>query len=244
MTSDVLSTRSALLREFSHSKTGIAGVIILLSLISMTLYAVSSVPLESFRQWNNPDYWINYPKDAAPAWTNIGIIGQRIPEHIILSSQQASISNADENGIRSVTYTYSIHFNYDSFPTDFMIPYSAKYGQVPPVLQIDVVRPDGKDFLIYNSALPPSLNEGSNQNEFSTRIFSTDSLIIQNLRSYKNIYSYVQDESIPQVMIFSQAGAQKVLRGNYEVKEKFYLFGSSDFVEKSGLILGGKVYGL
>lgn len=244
MTSEVLSTRSILLREFRHSKTGIAGIIILVFLISMTLYAVSSVPLESFRQWNNPDYWIDYPKDAAPAWTNIGIFGQRIPEHIILTSQKASVSSTNENGIRSVTYTYFINFNFDSYPTDFMVPYAAKYGQVPPVLQIDLVRPDGNDFLIYNSALPPSQGEGSAQTEFHTRIFSTDSLIIQNLRAYKNLFSYVQDESTPQVMLFSQTGEEKVLKGNYEVKEKFYLFGSSDSVEKSGLILGGKVYGL
>lgn len=244
MTSEVLSTRSILLREFRHSKTGIAGIIILVFLISMTLYAVSSVPLESFRQWNNPDYWIDYPKDAAPAWTNIGIFGQRIPEHIILTSQKASVSSTNENGIRSVTYTYFINFNFDSYPTDFMVPYAAKYGQVPPVLQIDLVRPDGNDFLIYNSALPPSQGEGSAQTEFHTRIFSTDSLIIQNLRAYKNLFSYVQDESTPQVMMFSQTGEEKVLKGNYEVKEKFYLFGSSDSVEKSGLILGGKVYGL
>ena len=244
MTSEVLSTRSTLLREFRHSKTGIAGIIILVFLISMTLYAVSSVPLESFRQWNNPDYWIDYPKDAAPAWTNIGIFGQRIPEHIILTSQKASVSSTNENGIRSVTYTYFINFNYDSYPTDFMVPYAAKYGKVPPVLQIDIVRPDGNEFIIYNSALPPSQSEGSAQTEFSTRIFSTDSLIIQNLRAYKNIFSYVQDESVPQVMMFSQTGEEKVLKGNYEVKEKFYLFGSSDSVEKSGLILGGKVYGL
>jgi peptide/nickel transport system permease protein len=244
MTSEILSTRSTLLREFRHSKTGIAGIIILVFLISMTLYAVSSVPLESFRQWNNPDYWIDYPKDAAPAWTNIGIFGQRIPEHIILTSQKASVFSTNENGIRSVTYTYFINFNYDSYPTDFMVPYAAKYGQVPPVLQIDIVRPDGNEFIIYNSALPPSQSEGSAQTEFSTRIFSTDSLIIQNLRAYKNIFSYVQDESVPQVMMFSQTGEEKVLKGNYEVKEKFYLFGSSDSVEKSGLILGGKVYGL
>jgi peptide/nickel transport system permease protein len=210
----------------------------------MALYAVSSVPLDSFRQWNNPDYWIAYPKDAAPTWTNIGILGQKMPEHIILTSLQASVSSTNENGIRSVTYTYFVNFNYDSYPTDFMIPYGARYGQVPPVIQIDIVRPDGRDFSIYNSALPPSLTQGSAQNEFSTRIFSTDISITQNLRSYKNLFSYAQDETLPQVMIFSQIREEKVLRGNYEVKEKFYLFGSSDFVEKSGLILGGKVYGL
>jgi peptide/nickel transport system permease protein len=152
-------------------------------LISITLYAVFYIPLDSFKQWNNPDYWIDYPKAAAPAWTNIGL---KLPEHIILKSDQAVVSSTKENGIRIVTHTYTINFNYDSFPTDFMVPYAVKYGQIPPVLKIDVIRPDGIDFRIYSSALPPSLIRTSAQNEFSARVFSTDSLITENLRLDKN----------------------------------------------------------
>ena len=67
------------------------------------------------------------------------------------------MSSTIENGIHIVTHTYTINFNYDSYPTDFMVPYAVKYGQIPPVLQIDIIRPDGRDFRIYSSALPPSL---------------------------------------------------------------------------------------
>jgi peptide/nickel transport system permease protein len=240
MTTQLVS-RAAVLRKFSHSRGGIAGATILIFLILITLYAVFYIPLDSFKQWHNPDYWIDYPKAAAPAWTNIG---QKLPEHIILKSDQAVVSSTKENGIRIVTHTYTINFNYDSYPTDFMVPYAVKYGQIPPVLQINIIRPDGRDFRIYSSALPPSLISNGAQNEFSARVFSTDSLIIENLRLDKSLFKYNQDESLPQIMLFSQTDQEMVLKGKYQVKEIFYLFGSSDSVEKSGLVLGGRVYGL
>ncbi|MFZ0894912.1 MAG: ABC transporter permease [Candidatus Nitrosopolaris sp.] len=236
-----LGSRATVLRKFAHSRGGIAGIIILIFLILITLYAIIYIPLDSFMQWNNPDYWIDYPKAAAPAWTNIGL---KLPEHIILKPAQALVSSTKENGIHIVTHTYTINFNYDSYPTDFMVPYAVKYGQIPPVLQIDIIRPDGRDFRIYSSALPPSLIQTRVLNEFSARVFSTDSLIIQNLRLEKGLFKYPQDESLPQIMLFSQTDQQKVLKGIYQVKETFYLFSSSDSIEKSGLVLGGRVYGL
>jgi peptide/nickel transport system permease protein len=204
------------------------------------LYAVFSIPLDSFRQWNNPGYWIEYPKAAAPAWTNIGM---KLPEHIIRNSDQAVVSSVHENGINVVTHTYTIEYNYDSYPTDFMVVYEVKYGQVPPVVQTDIIRPDGKDFRIYISALPSSISRTS-QNDFYGRIFSTDRMITENLRLEKGLFKYNQDESLPQIMLFSQTNQEMVLKGKYQVKVRFYLFGSSDSVEKSGLVLGGRVYGL
>ena len=66
--------RSAFLTEFRRSKSGIVGLIILLSLIIISLYAILAVPLESFRQWNNPDYWINYPKASSTSMDKRGNI--------------------------------------------------------------------------------------------------------------------------------------------------------------------------
>jgi len=122
MTIEVIS-RTTIFRKFTHSRGGIAGAIIIVVLILMTLYAVFYIPLDSFKQWNNPDYWIDYPKAAAPAWTNIGL---KLPEHVILTSDQAVVSSMIQNGIHIVTHTYAINFNYDSYPTDFMLPYTVK----------------------------------------------------------------------------------------------------------------------
>jgi peptide/nickel transport system permease protein len=236
--------RSAFLTEFRRSKSGIIGVIILLSLIMITLYAILAVPLESFRQWNNPNYWINYPKAAPPQWTNIGIFGPKVFEHLIMTLDDASITNIIiADNIQTEVHSYTVDFSSDSYPSDFMIPYSVKYGQIPSLLQVDVIRPDGKEFRIYYSSLPSSLAK-SNESKFSSRIFSTDPIISEYLREISDSFRYPQDTSKPQIMIFSDTEENKVLKGKYIIKETFYLFNNSDTVQESGLILGGKVYGL
>jgi peptide/nickel transport system permease protein len=243
MTSQIVP-RSAFLTEFRRSKSGIVGLIILLSLIIISLYAILAIPLESFRQWNNPNYWINYPKAAAPQWTNTGIFGPKVFEHLIMNLDDASITKiVIADNIQTEIHSYTIDFSYDSYPSDFMIPYSVQYGEIPPLLQVDIIRPDGEEFKIYYSSLPSSLLN-SNKNQFSSRIFSTDPIIGEYLRQIADSFGYPQDISKPQVMIFSNVEENKVLKGKYIIKETFYLFNDSDTVQESGLILGGRVYGL
>jgi peptide/nickel transport system permease protein len=232
-------SRSEILKEFRRSKSGLAGLGLLLGLIIMTIYAAVAVPLESYRQWNNPNFWIDTPKSAAPAWTNL--FGPKVPEHIVMIAGAAAVSGSTEGGTRTLTHSYNVNFNYDSFPSDFMVLYSARYGSTQPVLQIDVLRPDGKEFRIYFASLPSS-QQGSN--EFSGRVFSTDRQIASSLRSYLGEFAYGQDPSRPQAMIFSDSQENKVLKGTYVIRETFYLFEPNDSVVNSGVILGGKVYGL
>lgn len=234
--SSVIS-KHKVIREFRRSKSGLAGVIMLFGLILMTIYSAVAVPLESFRQWNNPNFWIDLPRAAAPAWTNIGL-GSKLPEHIVMTSKEdAAISSAIQDGTKTVTHSYTINFNYDTYPSDFMMLYSAKYSVTQPVLQIDVLRPDGNEFQIYFA----SLRGGS---ESSARVFATDKTIEQKLGIYRGIFSYPQDPSRPQIMIFSDAQENRVLKGTYTIRETFYLFDPQDSVQDSGVILGGKVYGL
>ena len=108
------------------SKGAILGIYIIV--LAMTLYAVIAIPLESFRQWNNPNYWINYPKSAAPAWTNLGLFGPKESEQTILGTDGAEVTSRFEHGIHIVTHSFAVNFKDHSFPTDFMIPYSVKYG--------------------------------------------------------------------------------------------------------------------
>src|SRR5215210_7533714 len=243
MTNQIVS-RSVFMTEFLRYKSGIAGVIILVSLIIITLYAILAIPLESFRQWNNPNYWIDYPKAAAPQWTNIGIFGPKQFEHLIMTLDDASITKiAITDDIRTEIHSYTLDFLYDSYPSDFMIPYSVRYGQTPPLLQVDVTRPDGEEFRIYYSSLPSSVAT-NNENQFSSRIFSTDPTMAEYLREIIGSFRYPQHATKPQVMIFSDIEENKVLKGKYLIKETFYLFNESDTVQESGLILGGRVYGL
>jgi peptide/nickel transport system permease protein len=235
---EILST-FGIVKEFKRSKSGLTGVAILFGLIVMTIYAIAAIPLNSFTQWNNPNFWIDLPKSAKPAWVNL--FGSKMPEHIIMTANDATKSTSVDNGVRIVTHSYTVNFNYDSYASDFMMIYAAKYGTTQPALQIDVLRPDGNEFQIYFASLPPS-QQGSN--EFSARIFSTDRLVADNLGEYRNLFAYAADASMPQVMIFSDTQENKVLKGAYVIRQTFYLFDASDSIVNSGVILGGKVYGI
>jgi peptide/nickel transport system permease protein len=257
------SSRSDLFRKFRRSKLGLTGVVIFLLLMAVSIYTITSIPLSSFREWNNPNYWIDYPASAAPAWTNTGIFGLKAVVHTILAStsSDASISEDTYKEIHIVSHSYNVNFDYDFYPTDFMIPYSVRYGGIPPALEINVTRPDQKDFRIYYSSLPPNVGneerEGEEQEEqqqqdreaspqlntYSSRIFSTDQSISRNLRQYSSLFDYVPDVTRPEIMIFSDTEEKRILKGNYAFKITFYFFGADDRIEETHLILGGTVYG-
>ena len=46
-------------REFIRSKMGLAGIGILLILIGISIAAVIVIPIETFKEWNNPSSWIS-----------------------------------------------------------------------------------------------------------------------------------------------------------------------------------------
>ena len=249
---------SSFLSEFKRSKSGIAGVVILLFLISMTIYAFFGIPFTSFKEWNNPNYWIDNPRIASPVWSNFGgFFGEKTPAHIILSSNTAdndkymnnnenkvTISNTNENGIKVITHSYNINYDYDLSPNDFMITYSLYKEKVsPPAIEIEVSRPDKHKFDIYFDSITPSI-AGTNQTITFGRIFSTDSLIHQKLLDYLKFYDYKQDSSKPEIMLFSNQEDRSILKGNYTFNIKFYLFNNEDDILNSKLILGGERFGL
>jgi peptide/nickel transport system permease protein len=211
----------------------------------MTVYALVAVPLESFTQWNDPGFWIDYPKSAAPSWVNLLQPERDLPNHMIFELSDAKTENSSFGGIPVNSLLYDIEYGYNSYPTDFIIYYCLEYGDIPPVVQIDVSRPDGETFMIYNSALPSSTISPSTSNltEFCSRIFSTDESIKDNLQSYSGLFDYNPDLSSPQKMIFSQLDEEVVLKGKYTFNVTYYLFGTEDKVEDTKVILGGKVYG-
>src|SRR5919112_4189630 len=153
---EILSTLD-IFKGFKRSRGGLAGVAILFGLILMTLYAAAAIPLKSFTQWNNPNFWIDNPKSAMPVWINL--LGLKMPEHLTMTAKDADRSTLLQDGVRIESHSYTVNFNYDSYPSDFMILYSAKYGSTQPALQIDVLRPDGNEFQIYFASLPSSQNE-------------------------------------------------------------------------------------
>jgi peptide/nickel transport system permease protein len=222
-----------------RSRRGIIGVSIIGFLLLLSAVAPLIIPIESYFMWSNPNYWINNPKTAAPSWTNF--FGPKDFEHISLDKSDAKVISESLEGIRTDNYRFEINMQADSFPDDIIFLYSVKYGDIPPVLQVDINRPDNNTFTVYYSSLPPASNMNTT---FSDRIFSTNEIIRDALNQYQSYFNYSISGLEPQVVIFSDTAKPDVLKGVYQISERFFLFDNNSSVEDAGLILGGKVFGI
>jgi len=223
-------------REFLKNKTGLAGIGILVILFAMSAVAALTIPIESFKEWNDPASWLTFPKSALPAWMNY-FLPEKMPEHMILQNTQLISQNV--GNIFLTSSIFGVDYNYDKFPSDFIYEYTAKYTGSP-LLQIWVTRQDGKEFQLISTSLPQSKTETS----YHGFIFSTDDSMVKNLRKNQNSFMFPIDSLLAQDIVFSKAEQNTVLQGHYFFKVNLYSVNSKSNLETSKFILGGKVYGL
>ncbi|HJW19860.1 MAG TPA: ABC transporter permease subunit, partial [Candidatus Nitrosotalea sp.] len=225
----------AIWKEFSHSKIGMTGVAILVVLFSMSIIAFVTIPLDSFKTWNDPASWLLYPKSAQPAWINY-FQSEKIPEHLILSPV---VSSQQLGSVNVVTNSFAVNYQYDGFPSDFIYQYTAKYGGSP-LLQISVTRPDGMILQLVSTSLPFA----NNGTTYSSMIFSTQNVILKNISDKKSQYLFSLDGVSSEKIIFSKLDENKILKGQYVFHVNLYDVSGKPVLEQSRLILGGQVYGV
>src|SRR3989338_4159416 len=222
--------------EFLKSKIGIAGIAILSILIFTSVIVVVVIPVDTFKEWNNPGNWISYPKVAIPVWINL-FLSEKIPEHKILNTPNV---NYDVSGDTSITsHQFGVNFEYDDFPNDFIYEFSAKYSGAP-LLQMDVIRPDGIQLKLLSTSLPYS----DSNSIHSERIFSTDNVIRKNLDLQSNKFLFSINNLSAEDIIFSKTENHEPLKGDYIFLIKMYGSNSEDQIPESRLIIGGKAFGI
>ncbi|HEU03523.1 MAG TPA: ABC transporter permease, partial [Nitrosopumilus sp.] len=74
-------------QEFLRSKMGLAGIGILGILILVSIISVILIPIDTFKEWNNPSSWISNPKTSMPVWVNF-LSSEKIPEHKIIDEPE------------------------------------------------------------------------------------------------------------------------------------------------------------
>ena len=224
-----------ILHEFSKSKIGLVGIGILGMLFALSVIAVITIPVDTFKEWNDPSRWINYPKTSLPAWVNY-LSSEKIPEHKILKNPQTSSQTTGEISI--ISQYFVIDYSYDGFPSDFIFEYSAQYSGAP-LLKMLVTRPDGLKIDLISRSLPQS-----DSFIYSEQIFSTDDSVKKNLRKNANNFVFPIDLLSAEDVVFSETGQNKILKGKYVFQVNFYNVDSIVDIKSSKLILGGKVYGI
>ena len=230
------ASTSEIKQEFLKSKIGIAGIAILVVLVSISIGAAIVIPVETFQQWNNPQSWISYPKTAIPSWVNIFMV-EKIPEHKILDEPFIVSQASDE--ITVVSHQFAVNYVYDDFPSDFIYDFTAKYSGAP-LLQMSVVRPDGNTIRILSSSLPYT-DDVVYHNQ---KIFSTDESIKKNLSLQSGLFDFSVDGASAEDIVFSKSSEHSVLKGDYVFLINLYGVQEENSFEDSSLIVGGKAFGI
>jgi peptide/nickel transport system permease protein len=223
-------------KEFLKSKMGVAGIVILTILISISIITIIIIPIETFQEWNNPESWITYPKAAIPIWVNL-FLTEKIPEHKILV--EPNIQTISNNEINLTSYQFNLDFNYDQFPKDFIYSYLLEYSGSP-LLQMSVIRPDGVKLELVSTSLPYS-NLKIIHND---RIFSTDAMIKKELVLQEEKFEFKINRLSVEDIIFSKTELNKPLKGNYVFLIDFYEIDEESKIIDSKLIIGGKAFGI
>jgi len=223
-------------QEFLKSKIGIAGITILVILVTTSIIAIITIPVETFQEWNNPANWILYPKVAIPVWVNI-FMTEKIPEHKILEEPNIQINSQGEISLTS--HQFGLNFNYDDFPNDFIYEFASEYSESP-LLQMTVIRPDGIKLKLLSMSLPFS----NSKTIHSERIFSTDEAIKKNLLLQSEPFAFTFDRLSSEDIIFSKTQTNEPLKGNYIFLIDLYSVNSETQIPESKLIIGGKAFGI
>ena len=221
-------------QEFVRNKIGLVGIGILATLFIISAMAVLTIPLETLKTWNNPESWLEFPKTALPAWINL-FLSEKIPEHKILTNSEDSLQSTEELTIFS--QQFSVVYEFDDFPNDFIYEFTAKYSGSP-LLQISVIRPDGMTVELLSRSLP--YLESAVHHE---RVFSTDNAVKKNLILQSEKFGFLLNDISAEQIVFSESSVQKVLNGKYVFLIRLVGTSSENEIIASSLILGGKVFG-
>lgn len=222
--------------EFLKNNFGIVGISILVILVVVSIFAIITIPLDTFQGWNNPSNWISNPKTAIPVWVNFFMI-EKIPEHIIL--EEPNIQTGTNQNISLLSHQFGFNFNYDYFPNDFIYEFSAEYSDTP-LLQMSVIRPDGVKLELLSYILPYA--ESTTIHE--EKIFSTDELIKKNLLLQTNLFTFDLSKLSAEDIIFSKTNSNETLKGDYIFLVDLYSVDSENQISESKLIIGGKAFGI
>jgi peptide/nickel transport system permease protein len=249
-----------------ENKGGVLGGVLLLFLIMMTCYTLFLIPAQSRLQWTNPLYWSDNPKDALPVWINYILkpFDQQLPEHKIFYKKDALHNFINDTGFKMENNTFTYPFNFKEFPTGFDIPYTITLGDIPPVIEVYVKRPDNLEFKIYSNSLESSnsiknssnnsytdtnINNSSTQNTIDNnsitgRIFSSSSEVKNSLNDYSDHFNFSLSDLSSEKIIFSKTNSNIPLKGNYEIIFSISSFDNNTILKDLKVIMQGKVFGL
>jgi peptide/nickel transport system permease protein len=230
------------LREFFRYPAAVVGVMIIIALIGISIYAVITIPYKKAIELWGPESVGKYqiPKNALPAWINL-FRKDPLPSTIIKNSRDDTVVklfNPSTSGVIEETITYTIDYPYGGFPQDMIIIFDGQYEKKP-FVSLTWVTPDGREFELGNFTVV------SGQRFLASQNMPKKYLAEQIVQTQDNILSGVGGPATVQILFKNPAMANTATPVNrtYTLRIDAVLFEKSSNLDAE-LILYGQVYGL
>ncbi len=194
------------LKNVTRYPSLIAGIIILLALVSLSIYAVTTIPYqEAIRLWRGGGELVEKnPRRAPPAWFDWFTAG-RLPRTFSVEEEDGTkVVTQTDNG-KNVKITLPFEYEYDGFPSEInlfldlnsrdRIPIKVSWltpeGDEITLTESKTIRGSGSYYISQDMRLRMKLGESPNSGLFSADDSSTD-------RPIKGCYGLVVESEIPE----------------------------------------------
>ncbi|MEM2960963.1 MAG: ABC transporter permease, partial [Candidatus Bathyarchaeia archaeon] len=142
------------LREIFRYKLAAAGIGILLILIGISIYTVIAIPYDTATYlWRGGEgIWLDYPRNAFPSWINI-FLSKKLPETLVLDTQKeqkgvTKVITPISQDMSKIRIEFTFDYNYDDFPSEINLFYTANYDRLSPMITIYWTKPGSQQIKI------------------------------------------------------------------------------------------------
>lgn len=136
-----------------------AGIAILLILVGISIYTITTIPYEraTYLWQAGKGIWLDNPRNALPSWMNL-FLPKKLPETIILDTAEkqrgvTKIVVPFGKTMSKVIMELTFNYEYDDFPSEINLFYSSKFTSTPPQLTVYWVKPNGEKFKLKDLTL-------------------------------------------------------------------------------------------
>lgn len=215
-------------REIARYPSAILGLVIILLLVAVAVYAVVTIPYsQAIRLWRGgEDIWYNTPRSARPAWVNL-FNRENLPETIILDSRDEDALKTSEpagEGMTRITMSFPFEYSSRAFPDEVSVYFRSSYREKVPHVSMTWLTPDGRELRVADLSITRNFSYRAGQ----------DSRLERRLgRVPPRQGLFADPESEPPA----------ALPGDYELVIEALVFEPDSDVDAE-LVVFGKVYGL